>query len=214
MLELIYSAFGFFIILGIAESLKKFFHLPSDITRKIAHILSSILAFFLPYYLSRVELIILSILIATVLFITKNSKIFKSIHGIERATFGEIYFPLSLGLLAVFFLPSHLRAAQFGLLVLGFSDAMASIIGESFGKHFIYIKGHKKSFEGSAAFFITTCILIVIFFPSASFTVYLVGILCAIILTLLELALIYGLDNLFLPILAATLFQYVLFAMV
>jgi phytol kinase len=213
MLNIIFSALGFLLILGISEFIKKYLHLTNDVTRKVAHMLSGVLIFFLPYYLSVVELFILSILTALALVITKYVGIFQSVHGVKRNTLGEIYFPLSLGLVAIFFLPNHLLSAQFGVLVLAFSDAMASIIGQKYGKHGVFIFEHRKSLEGSLAFFITTCALIFIFVPQISLAVFFVGLLCAFLLTFMELALVFGLDNLFLPCLGAFLFQFMLLAL-
>ncbi|MDD4989096.1 MAG: hypothetical protein PHV42_01585 [Candidatus Pacebacteria bacterium] len=213
MIHILIASLGFLFFLGIAEIAKQLFQFPADLTRKIAHMLSGVYAFFLPYYLTRDELILLSILFVFILFITKTFRMFESIHGVSRKTHGEIYFPLSLGFLAYFFLPEHLLAAQFGLLVLGFSDAIASIVGIEYGSHTVFIWGHKKSIEGSAAFLITTIFLIVIFLPSSSFLLYSIGLLGAIALTFVELFSIRGLDNFFLPILGASFFQYILLAL-
>ncbi|MDD4989586.1 MAG: hypothetical protein PHV42_04150, partial [Candidatus Pacebacteria bacterium] len=161
-------------------------------------------------FLTRRELIVLSVLFVGIIFATKTFGLFESIHGVSRKTWGEIYFPLSLGLLALFFLPEHILSAQFGVLVLGFSDALASIVGIEYGVHGMRIFGHKKSVEGSLTFFVTTTVLIFAFLTPASFLFIVSAILIAFLLTLVELFSINGLDNLLLPLLGAFLFQYIL----
>ncbi len=213
MLHIFFASVGFLIILGITELFRGSFQFTTDLTRKIGHMLSGVYIFFLPYFLNKTELIILSLLFVGILFVTKTLKIFQSIHGVSRKTWGEIYFPLSLGILAFFFLPDHILSAQFGVLVLGFSDALASIIGIEYGSHEIKIFGHKKSLEGSAAFFLTTCILICAFLPGGSFSFYGIAIFAAFFLTCIELVSKNGLDNLFLPVISSFLFQYLLLAL-
>ncbi len=213
MQHIFLASLGFLFFLGIAEAFKYLFQFRADLTRKIAHMLSGAYAFFLPYYLSREELIVLSLLFVCILLITKALRMFSSIHGVSRKTHGEVYFPLSLGLLAYFFLPDHLLSAQFGVLVLGFSDALASIVGIEYGSHSIMVWGHKKSFEGSFAFFISTCLIIFMFLPPFSWGLLGGELVIALLLAFLELVCIRGLDNLSLPILGAFFFQYILLAL-
>ncbi|MDD5050154.1 MAG: hypothetical protein PHV93_00220 [Candidatus Pacebacteria bacterium] len=213
MLRIILASLGFLLILLVSEACKKHFHFSADITRKIAHMFSGVFAFFLPYLLTRGELIVLSVLFIGIIFGTKTFGLFGSIHGVSRKTWGEIYFPLSLGLLAYFFLPDRVLSAQFGVLVLGFSDALASIVGIEFGSHKLRIFGHQKSIEGSAAFFVTTIVITIAFLTPTSFLIIIAGLFVAFLLTSVELFSINGLDNLLLPVLGAYLFQYILLAL-
>ncbi len=213
MLTIALASLGFLVTLGIAEGLKAFLCFSGDITRKIAHMISGVYCFYLLETLSRSELIVLSLIFVAILSTTKILRLFKSIHGVSRSTWGEIYFPLSLGLLAIFFLPGHIYSAQFGILVLGFSDALASIFGVQYGFHSIRVFNHKKSVEGSVVFFIATCAIIYFFLPFAPISAYGVFILAALVLTVTELVLTQGLDNLFLPLVGACLFQYILLAL-
>ena len=108
---------------------------------------------------------------------------------------------------AIFFLPENIIAFQFGIFVLGFSDALANILGDLLGRHRIKILGGYKSLEGSLVFFITTLILLMIFVAEPSLANLEVYLMIALFLTLLEFLLFLGLDNLFLPVLAAYLFS-------
>jgi phytol kinase len=137
------------------------------------------------------------------LFFTRNKNTFSSIHSVERKTFGEIFLPMGVIICALIFLPDKAVQFQFGILIMGISDALASIVGGKYGKHGFKIFGHKKSLEGSGAFLISS--LIIVFF----FTGKLGGniIFIPVILTLVESFLILGLDNLILPMVGAYLIQ-------
>jgi len=83
-----------------------------------------------------------------------------------------------------------------------FSDAIASFVGISMGRHKIYILKNKKSIEGSLAFFISSVLICFFFYKNIDYKILLIPL----ILTPTELLLIFGIDNLVLPILAAYLF--------
>ncbi len=87
---------------------------------------------------------------------------------------------------------------------MGISDASAAIFGEKFGKHAIKIFGHKKSFEGSLAFLISSMVVMLFFIHKLDYNILLIPI----ILTLIELFFIFGLDNLVLPLAGAYLIQF------
>ncbi len=210
-MKFLFITFIFLTLFVCIEAVKKIFHLKGDVPRKIIHISSGVLISFLPYYLSRTEGVVLAIVFALVLLVTKHSGFFSSIHAVERHTLGEIYFPLSVGLCAVLFLPDEIRLFQFGVLVLALSDGLAALVGEKWGRHKIRILGNTKSFEGSAMFFISTYILTCFFFPPAYPLLFLVPLIPALLLTLLELVLVFGLDNLFLPLAAAYLLKFLSF---
>ena len=99
------------------------------------------------------------------------------------------------------FLPEHVVAFQFGILVMGISDALAGVIGERFGKHYIQYFGNKKSLEGSLVFFDSSLVLTFLFYPMLGYQL----ILIPLVLTVAEFSFAHGSDNLILPILGAFL---------
>jgi len=151
--------------------------------------------------------------------------VYRGVHSIERKTLGELYFPIGVALSAFIFLPAsaptlvsgqaNIVLFQFGVLVMGFADTTAAIIGVHYGKHkFTFVDprakifgagASKKSVEGSSAFFVTT-FLILLFFNFFSIEIKLSGFLVLpIVLSFLELILSFGLDNLILPVVASFL---------
>lgn len=189
--------------LVITEILKRKFALPTSLTRRAAHIGTAGVAAVAPLFVTQMEIVVVSIVFATVLLLGRRSKIFSAIHSVERATFGEVYLPLGVALSALLFLPHDTLAFQFGILVMGISDALAGFLGERFGKHFVYFFNNKKSVEGSVVFFVSTVFISLFFIPGLEYRIVVIPLL----LTLSEFLLVYGLDNLMLPVIAGLLIQ-------
>ena len=208
-MKLIITASIFLILFGFAEAIQRLTKIRHDLTRKFAHILSGTVVFFLPYFLNAREIIILAVTFAILLWISKYLGLLASIHKVNRKTLGEVFFPLGIGISAFFFLPHDLLAFQFGVLVLAFSDALAGIIGESFGKHKIFFLKSTKSMEGSVVFFFATLILVMAMYSQRTLTSILPMTVSSLLLTLIEMMLIGGLDNLLLPVVASYIFKVV-----
>jgi phytol kinase len=188
------------LIVGVELS-KRAFSLSTNLTRKIAHIGGSLIACATPIFLSKEIIVSLCLLFAILIFLSRSTKYLSSIHAVDRKTYGDVFLPLGEALAAMVFLPHNVAAFQFGVLVMGISDAMAGIVGERYGTHPLHFFRSNKTLEGAATFFVCT-LFISLFFSSR-----LSGLLfpVALLLTLLELGLIYGLDNLVLPISAGFL---------
>ena len=191
-----------FIIL--IEIVSRKYSIPSSVSRKLSHIGAALTASVMPIFLSRNEIIIVGIFFTILLFSTRRTNIFSSIHSVQRRTFGEIFLPLGIIFSAILFLPENIMAFQFGILIMGISDAIASLIGERFGKHIIRIFGQKKTIEGSVAFLISSIIIAFFFVDGLDYRVLVISF----ILTVVELLLIAGLDNLILPIAGAYLIHF------
>ncbi|MDD2731685.1 MAG: hypothetical protein PHI53_00625 [Candidatus Pacebacteria bacterium] len=204
-----FASIIFFLIILFGLILNEFvsrkFLIPAHFSRKMAHIFSALIVFAMPFFLSKNEIIIIAVIFAIILFLTRRKNIFSSIHSVERKTFGEIFLPMGVALCAFCFLPQKTTAFQFGILIMGISDALASIFGEKFGKHIIKLFGHKKSIEGSAVFFISSTIIALFFTSGFNYCIFSV----AIILTFTELVSVIGLDNLILPVLGAYMIQFI-----
>lgn len=188
----------------INELIKRKFLFPVYVTRKVAHIGAALIACATPYFLSREEIILLSILFTAVLLSTRPTKFFSSIQAINRDSLGELFLPLGVIICAWFFLPDNVKSFQFGVLIMGISDGLAGLIGEKFGKHYFNFVRSRKSIEGTCVFFITSFILTSMFFPVFDYRV----VLIPLILVVVEFFLEYGLDNLVLPVVAAYLISF------
>lgn len=180
-----------------------------NLSRKIIHSLSGLAIFFFPYFFTVKQIIFLSLLFGAIFVFGRLFNFLGIINKVKRASWGEVFYPLGVMISALIFLPGNIAAFQFGVLVLGFSDALANIIGSLFGKHKVKLKFGSKSLEGSMAFFLSIFLLLIVFnFTSSSFDLY-AYFLIASSLTVMEFILFFGLDNLFLPVVGAYLFTLI-----
>ena len=202
MFEIILTILILISVFICSEILSNKYKISSDFTRKITHISSGIIIFFTPYYLSRVEVISISLAFAFLLLFTKYFNLIKSIHSVNRKTLGEVYFPIGIALSAALFLPHDILAFQFGVLIMALSDAMAALVGIPWGKHSITVFRGQKSIEGSSAFFLTSLMIWLGFYGQLDYR----SLLIPVILTCIEFILILGIDNLILPVAASYLF--------
>ncbi len=177
---------------------------PNDeISRKAVHIIVGCFVAFWPYYLSWLNIELLGLAFLVAVLISKKLRIFQSIHSVQRPTWGEVFFALSVIIVA--FLTHDKLVYATAILSMGLADGLAGIFGSQFGKSTNYnIFGRTKSVVGSLTFFIVAVILLVnysrhITHPHG----YLAYIMLALAAAALENFSVFGLDNLFVPLLIA-----------
>lgn len=197
---IIFTIISFLLIFG-TEVIKRKLFIPVYLTRKIAHFGGASIGLLMPLFLNQKQIILICIIFALILATTKRTQIFSSIQGVKRATLGEVFLPLGVALCALFFIPENIKSFQFGVLIMGVSDGLAGLIGERFGRNPFRILGIKKTIEGTLIFFVTSLALSLYFASSFEYIILAVPL----ILTASEFFLIYGVDNLVLPILGAFL---------
>jgi len=209
---LIIILLAYFFVFSTAELLYKKGVQPY-LTRKIAHIGSGIATALMPFFLSINVAIIMGLLFSVVLLLSKQKKLLNSIYEVDRESSGPLLFALGATLSAVLFWNIDPVIFQGTVLILGFSDGLAGIVGKSLGKRNYSITG-PKTLEGSFTFFITTLgiLLLFCFFFSQNNTVdYLPWILLsALILTATEGIFSKGWDNLFIVLTSGVLLYLIL----
>ena len=125
------------------------------------------------------------------------------IHGVPRPSLGEVYFPLSVGV--IFFL-SRGDPFLFGIpiLVLALADAVAALVGIRYGQLRYATAEGDKSAEGSLAFFtvafLSTHIPLLLFTGTGRAESLLIALTLGLLVMLLEAVSWSGLDNLFIPL--------------
>ena len=173
--------------------------------RKATHISSSVLTFFLPDYFSSNEIYLLAIIFIVFLGITKWKKLL-SLHNVKRQTYGELIYPFSVLAMAFIFLPNSELSFKVGILVLGFSDGLAGWIGEKINFGVVSLFNHKKSIGGSIVFFLSTVSIFIIFFGFEPNILLLIG--ASFVVTIVEFVVIYGFDNLAVPVITGFLVKW------
>ncbi len=145
-------------LLLLSEAARRLFAWPDEVTRKTVHVATGIVIFFAPPFFPRAGAVIL---IAS-LFVLLNSAAYavgwlKAVHHSKRKSFGTVYYPLALLLLAVPFWNTHPDLVVAAITVMAIGDAAAGIVGESIRAPMMYrVTGDVKSVQGSVAMFFGT----------------------------------------------------------
>lgn len=123
--------------------------------RKLVHAGSGIVAAALPLLVSYGQIVALGLAFAAVMVLVHRFRLLAALNGVERESWGEVWFPLGVGALAAFF--PH-APYVYGTLVLGLADALAAIVGVRFGRRRLPF-GPGKTVWGSTAFWATAVLI-------------------------------------------------------
>lgn len=179
----------------------------AEATRRLTHILAGLLVVLLPYLVTFTEVIILGIFFVISLAFTKRWRLLRSIHGIQRKSFGATLFPVGLLISALLFWRESPQLFQIAALELSLADGFAGVVGERFGKRKYRITG-QKTIEGSAVFFVVTFLIFTVLLGinnTLSPEKYLSMLIISLVLTAVEGSLGEGVDNLVVPVAAGLL---------
>lgn len=177
--------------------------------RKLAHIGTGFISICLPWiFSSRVPVFVVcggSIALLLVIRYLPSAKKQMSgvLDGVDRESWGEICFPISVALLYQLAHGSKLLYVV-PLVVLTLADTVAALTGSEYGKHGYTAAGATKSMEGSIAFFtaafFSVNVALVVFSDAGKIETLLISLDIAIIVMLLEAIAWRGLDNIFIPL--------------
>jgi phytol kinase len=190
-----YAAYFF-----VAEAMARRLRVSHEVSRKVEHVIFGISIACLPAFISFRQIALLGILFVPAVLISKSAGFFRSVHRVRRRTNGELYFAVAIATTALLFPRSD--PFIYAMLVLGIGDGLAALVGQPLGAHKYRLLGSRKSYEGSMTFFVVTIGLGLALGLSVTGAVS-----AAAILAVIEGALSGGLDNLFLPVVAALLFE-------
>ncbi len=208
-------------LLVIAELLRRQLGVPQEFTRKLVHIgagmwVFGVLALFDTWYIG---------LIPFATFIGLNyllwrTRLLASVDAPDSSP-GTIYFAISITLLFLAFWRTDSPAdrgyiAAAGAMAMTWGDALASLVGQRFGRHRYRVAGSVRSYEGSLAMFAASAlamfltILLAPGSPVAPLTAPLgpgvalaAAVVGAVAATLAEAVSPAGADNLSVPLVAA-----------
>lgn len=195
-----YSVLFVFILLVISEVWWRKRKPHDEFSRKFIHIFVGSFAAFWPFYLSWGWIVGLSSAFIVVVSLSKYFEIFKSIHTVERPTWGEVYFALAVGVLT--FVTHDPWIYAVALLHMSLADGLAAVAGVSWGKKTQYlVLGHTKSLVGSSMFFVVSVALLTGYGMLTAQPLQpslIIGL--AALATGIENVAGNGLDNLFIPV--------------
>lgn len=198
----------FVALLAGAEATNRRWKVAPELARKSAHVSAALVAATLPWFMSFPAVAVLALLFVPFMLLSRRLDLFPAVHAVERSTLGEMWFPLGVAAAALA-VPDRGPYA-FGVLVMGLSDAAASIAGQRYGHRAFRILGAWKTYAGSATFLLTTLVLALAALAASgglSPASVPVAVGMAATLTLVEASLGGGTDNLVLPAVAAALLR-------
>src|SRR5579884_1302767 len=130
----------------------------NEFSRKFIHLTVGCFVAAWPFILSWRQIQLLSLAFVIVILISKHFKIFQAIHSVQRPTWGEIFFAVSVGLITLLTHNKWIYAAA--ALQMGLADGLAAIVGSRYGWQRYKIFSSTKSIVGSLTFFITSVIIL------------------------------------------------------
>jgi dolichol kinase len=175
--------------------------LPARFSRKIAHIGAGIISFTLPFFLDLAGTLVLGAVFAVLLIWTSRHHLLNGIHGLEGESLGAVFFPIGLAAGAAMFWRIDPFLFQVAALLLGFSDGLAGMAGNVYGKKSYNVTG-PKTYIGSVTFFAVTFIIMLLsalYIGSFDSPTLINIVFSSLALTVVEGLLGKGWDNLILP---------------
>ena len=176
----------------VLERLVRTRNVPTEITRRVAHVLACLFALLvhavLPFWL----FIVCSVVFAALMWLSRHFHVFTSIHKVRRRSLGDVYLPLGIGVAALL---GGSDAAVFvaAVLILGLADVAAGLVGD-------YLRSSRKTWWGSGAFLgVSVIVLALCGFGLVSV------IVVALLATATERYSPLGTDNISIPLVVAAL---------
>lgn len=202
MMTLILTVIVIFLLLVLSELWWRKRKPHDEFSRKFIHIFVGSIAAFWPFYLEWHWIVVLSLAFVVTVIVSKQFNIFKSLHAVERPTWGEVYFALAVGALA--FVTHDPWIYAIALLHMSLADGLAAVVGVTWGKPTSYkVLGRTKSIIGSLTFFAVSLTLLVVYSamaPEPLQPAFILG-LAAVATAIENVAAPHGMDNLLIPLL-------------
>lgn len=200
-----------FLIIGISTALQKFKVVGDEGARKFIHIGVSNW-WILAWVFFQGENALWFAIVPPITFILLNYYSYKTnlIKSMERSgngNLGTVYFPISLLILVIFTFGviNRPEIGAVGILVLGYGDGLAAVVGKAYGKRKLV---DNKSLEGSLTMLLASFVVILVVLlvsGTALVTTLIAAVVVSILSTVIELYTPKGLDNLSVPLFSSLL---------
>jgi phytol kinase len=220
-LAIVFELTAFLLLFAALEVWSRKTSVRPETTRKLLHVGSGILTLAFPFvFVDLWPVALLSGGAALVLAAARFVPVLRARCGgvvgrVERASWGEFYFPLSVVILFWLSLGEHTLLFVIPVLVLTLADTAGAVVGTRFG--LTRYCGAGKSVEGSLAFavvaFVSVSAPLMAWSRVGVPEALMIAATLALLLALLEAAAQRGLDNLLIPIASYGLLRGVLWTM-
>ncbi|MDA8412015.1 MAG: DUF92 domain-containing protein [Treponema sp.] len=221
MTDLVHLAETFvfiFAFIGLATLLLRLRILGPAMTRKVVHIgVAHWWLLYMAFIVSPIAGMAGALVFVVVNSLSYRLQVFRATEDPSPGrNLGTIWFPISLSVLIgleMLGLVTRWQAGV-GVLVMGWGDGMAAVVGQAFSKRPVIVFGSKKSAVGTSAFvafsFVATAIMTGIFVPGLSaWDIALRAGSTAMFAAWVELATPFGVDNLSVPILTTLFYVFI-----
>ena len=179
-----------------------------ETTRKMFHTGSGVLTLAFPFLFRETWPVLVltgatALLVGGIKFLPAlRNRLGRVANRVERTTLGEVYFPISVGLLFWLTRGSHPLLFVIPVLMLTFADAASALVGSRYGTT-RYV-GASKTLEGSVVFvavaFLCVHVPLLLWSDVGRAESLLIAATLALLVMLLEGSAWRGLDNVFIPI--------------
>lgn len=180
-----------------------------EFSRKSVHIIVGSFVAFWPFFLPWWQIGVLSAAFLIGIGLSLKFNLFQAIHSVQRPTWGEIFFAVSVGVCVLVTRDKWIYAAA--LLQMSLADGMAAVMGTRFGQSQKYLMfGHAKSVVGTLTFFVISFAILLgyaAWSPHDLSLAWIAGI--SALITIVENVAVRGLDNLLVPLAVALLLMHV-----
>lgn len=179
--------------------------------RKMIHISVGTFVAFWPYFMNWRQIQLLSLALLVVVLVSRQKQLFHAVHGVSRRTWGEVFFPIGIGLSALLAPAPIIFTAA--ILHLSLADGLAAVVGVRFGMLRKYKVGrYIKTVLGTLTFlFISSGIILgTLIFSSGhvDWPLWPLLVWLPLAATLTENLAVGGLDNLAVPVLIILVLQF------
>jgi len=192
------------LLFGLAEFLYRVVKADVEHTRKTVHLGSGCLVLTIPYVFHyTTTALLLAVTFFGLMGLSKKLGLLPSVHGVERKSSGAFIYPLSI-VMVLLLSGGHTIVFQISILVLASSDALAAVVGKSYGRIHYRILNQTRSVEGSIVFLLNTFLVVHIPLLLSSqvgrLESLLIALLIAVLVTAFEAISVGGWDNLVIPL--------------
>ncbi len=181
-----------------------------EITRKFVHIIVGSFIASWAFFMTTIQIQVLSIVLLLGVLASKKLSLFLSVHSVSRRTWGEVFFAASIGIVATVTKSAWIFAAA--MLHLSLADGLAAVIGTKFGDNTGYkVFGQYKTLLGTATFFVVSVIITawVVLGSSAGIATetWPIIIWLPLVATITENVAVNGFDNVAVPVIVVVMLR-------
>lgn len=208
------TGIGGIALLLVCEGLIRKKHLKGENARKLVHICVAIYASTWAFYLNSRWIAFISVILVGAVIVAQKYDFMESMHTVRRVTYGEIWYPLGIGVSAILFTNPYIYALA--VLHMGLADGLAAVVGVGMGKNAkrFHVLKQTKSVAGTLVFITTSFIMYFAYwvvwssvpiFEYSIVNAVVISLSSAVIVATVEIFAPRGSDNILVPMSAGIL---------